>query len=105
MPDGDSGARRLVRFNVHAPPRQSSMPAIAMLVHGLGHHRVGADIPIVPKRCERSGESSELGWIEMVPAQTMPPAFGLHAAKCSANPGQRIVSRSRAAPDRSDWVR
>ncbi len=29
MPDGDSGAMRLVRFSVHAPPCQSSTPARA----------------------------------------------------------------------------
>jgi hypothetical protein len=73
IPEGDNGASRLVRFSVHAPPCQSSIPASAPCSWTAAVINACARMSLSSQSdANGSGESSELGWIETAPVHTTP---------------------------------
>ena len=96
-PDGDSGAMRLVRFSVHAPPCHSSMPASAPCWCTASVIRACARISWSSQsEANGSGESSELGWIDTAPVHTTPqPPSALISRKLGAHVRQGVGHAAR----------
>ncbi len=93
MPDGDSGAIRLVRFSVHAPPCQSSIPANAPCRWTASVINAWERMSLSSHRMANgSGESSELGCIDTAPVHTTPqPPSALVSRKPARTCGSELV--------------
>ena len=93
MPEGDSGAIRLVRFNVQAPPCQSSTPANAPCLWTASVIKAWARMSLSSHSMAKgSGESSELGCIDTAPVHTTPqPPSALMLRKPARTWGKALV--------------
>ncbi len=93
VPEGESGASRLVRLKTEAPPCQSSTPA--RLPWRCTASVISAWLwisDLSQSRAIGSGLSSEVGWIEQAPVQTTPqPPSALVSRNLARTRGRALV--------------